>query len=440
MRLGRHPDADIQLDAEADIEVSAWHATISRVGQRWLLRDLGSRNGTYLNARRIDAETELHDGDRIRLGPAGPELDFRVGTAGATPGSTSTPATASAPVPLNPTESPSQRIRVQVHRQTRWLRLLVVALVALLVAAVALFTFLSRRQQRAWQREQAALQQRIDSILVASDTTVRQLQGQVGGLADALRRSRSEVSDLSAQLQKAAARPSPSADVRALQQRLQSVSAALARQQLAASLDFDAIRKADERAVAVIYVEFASGQVASGTAFAIRENGTFVTNRHVVAGPAGDETPSRIAIQFSASRQVWPARVVAIDQVADLALVKVDNIVGSVPVVRGLDAHPDTLAPGSPVALLGYPLGGDGGQPGRADIPAPLLTAGVISTQAPGHLEVLGYGAAGASGSPILDRDGHVIGVLYGGRHEDAEQVLLGVPSSLVLQLLDNTR
>lgn len=434
MRLGRHPDADIQFDPQADVEVSAWHAIISRVGKRWLIRDLGSRNGTYLNARRVDAEAELHDGDRIRLGPTGPELDFTLDTL--EPASGTTPATVSAPMTPVPAESPTQRIRVQVHRQTRSLRLLVAALAGLLVVAVVLFALISHRQHRAWQRQQAALKQRIDSILVASDTAVRALRGQVGGLAEALRKSRSEVSALSAQLSQAATRSAPSADVQALQRRLQSVSAALARQQLAASLDFNAIRKADERAVAVIYVEFPGGQVASGTAFAVRTNGTFITNRHVVAGPAGDQVPSRIAIQFSGSRQVWPARVLATDQVADLAVVKVDNIVGSIPVVRGLNARPDTLAPGSPVALLGYPLGGDGSGPGTADVPAPLLTAGVVSALAPGRLEVLGYGAAGASGSPILDRDGRVIGVLYGGRHEDAEQILLGVPSSVVLQLL----
>jgi hypothetical protein len=47
----------------------------------------------------------------------------------------------------------------------------------------------------------------------------------------------------------------------------------------------------------------------------------------------------------------------------------------------------------------------------------------------PDVLEVQGLGAAGASGSPILDASGTVVGVLYGGRVEHGVQVLSGVPA-----------
>lgn len=433
-RLGRHPEAELQLHPEADVEVSAWHAAIARVGGRWLLRDLGSRNGTYLNGARIDAEVELHSGDRIRLGPTGPELEFTADMS-----EEATPA-GGAPAAGMKHESVTQRIRAQVRRQTRLLRLIAAGLAVALAVSVGIFALVTRQQRRTWQRQRATLQQRVDSVLAASDTTVRQLRGQVGGLAQALRQSRSRVGALSSRLQQATASGPGSDEVAALKRQLQSVSAALARQQLAASLDFRGIRKANERAIAVIFVDFGDGQISSGTAFAVRPDGTFITNRHVVAGPGGDQSPSRIAIQFSGSRQVWPARLLATDQAADLAVVKVDNIVGSVPVIRGFNTRPDTLPAGSPVALLGYPLGGeDRGAMASAHVPVPLLTAGVINTMAPGRVQVLGYGAAGGSGSPILDRDGRVIGVLYGGKHEDAGQVLLGVPSPSVLKLLDGS-
>jgi pSer/pThr/pTyr-binding forkhead associated (FHA) protein len=33
------------------------------------IRDLGSRNGTYLNGERIDGEAEIKAGDRVKIGP-----------------------------------------------------------------------------------------------------------------------------------------------------------------------------------------------------------------------------------------------------------------------------------------------------------------------------------------------------------------------------------
>ncbi len=59
-----------------DLLVSRCHAEITEMELGFYLRDLGSRNGTYVNGARITAQM-LNDGDRIRLGEAGPELLFR---------------------------------------------------------------------------------------------------------------------------------------------------------------------------------------------------------------------------------------------------------------------------------------------------------------------------------------------------------------------------
>ncbi|HXX32501.1 MAG TPA: adenylate/guanylate cyclase domain-containing protein [Myxococcaceae bacterium] len=71
--LGRHPANTLRL---ADREVSKEHAVIERAGNTYLVKDLGSSNGTYVNGRRI-REHRLKDGDEITLGNS--RLTFRSG-------------------------------------------------------------------------------------------------------------------------------------------------------------------------------------------------------------------------------------------------------------------------------------------------------------------------------------------------------------------------
>jgi len=61
---GRHPDSDIFLD---DVTVSRKHATFRREGDHFVVRDVGSLNGTYVNRQRID-EAVLHTGDEVQIG------------------------------------------------------------------------------------------------------------------------------------------------------------------------------------------------------------------------------------------------------------------------------------------------------------------------------------------------------------------------------------
>jgi S1-C subfamily serine protease len=144
-------------------------------------------------------------------------------------------------------------------------------------------------------------------------------------------------------------------------------------------------------------------------------------------------------VQFSDSEQVWPARLLATADGSDLAVVKVDNILGEVPTVQGVNLRADTLARGSAVALIGYPLGGDEETvmpDKRGHLVHPLLAAGILREASPSLLKVQGYGAAGASGSPIFDARGDVVGVLYGGRQEDGAQMLYAVPAAAMTRLL----
>jgi hypothetical protein len=61
---GRHPESDIFLD---DVTVSRRHASFERDGEVFVVRDVGSLNGTYLNRERID-EATLSSGDEVQIG------------------------------------------------------------------------------------------------------------------------------------------------------------------------------------------------------------------------------------------------------------------------------------------------------------------------------------------------------------------------------------
>jgi len=63
-RVGRHPDSDIFLD---DVTVSTRHTEFVRRGVRYLLRDVGSLNGTYVNRGRVE-KAILSSGDEVQVG------------------------------------------------------------------------------------------------------------------------------------------------------------------------------------------------------------------------------------------------------------------------------------------------------------------------------------------------------------------------------------
>ena len=62
--IGRSPECDIFLD---DVTVSRRHAEITRDGDEFTIRDLGSLNGTYVNRKRIET-VALQDDDEVQIG------------------------------------------------------------------------------------------------------------------------------------------------------------------------------------------------------------------------------------------------------------------------------------------------------------------------------------------------------------------------------------
>jgi S1-C subfamily serine protease len=294
----------------------------------------------------------------------------------------------------------------------------------------------NRRERAAWERERTALLARMDTVLEQSDDVIVSLRGELDGLAQALRQSQASVRNTRGALERL---PSQSGvEAEDLRRELRSATEALSRQQLAASLDFKGIERANRPAVAMIHVESDDGTISTASAFAVRAGGMLVTAAHVLRGANGARVPRRIGVQFSDSRQVFPARLAAYATDADIAVITVDNMLGEVPVIAGFNTKLDTLPAGAPVAIIGFPLDGDV-QLDNAEsrgTARPLMTAAILTRTAARTIELQGYGAAGASGSPVFDAAGNVVGVLSGGTTSEGRRLLVAVPSAVALALI----
>jgi adenylate cyclase len=65
LSIGRCPNSDLQI---LDGRISKQHAVLRSNGEQFLVEDLGSRNGTFLNGKRILVPSQLGNGDVVQVG------------------------------------------------------------------------------------------------------------------------------------------------------------------------------------------------------------------------------------------------------------------------------------------------------------------------------------------------------------------------------------
>ncbi len=171
--LGRSPQSDVRFDPEQDLDASTRHAAVLKSGDHYVLRDLESRNGTFLNGHRIAADATLTPGDRIRCGPNGPEVEFQLVADGAeqvvpavhapagarSPGATRDasphPPAARAAAPSN-----TSVLRAQVSQQASRYRASLIVLGVVVLAAVGVVLW----QGRTAQQQVATIGSQVDSL------------------------------------------------------------------------------------------------------------------------------------------------------------------------------------------------------------------------------------------------------------------------------------
>ncbi|MCB0077822.1 MAG: FHA domain-containing protein [Anaerolineales bacterium] len=103
LTVGRHPGSDVYLP---DRQVSREHARIFRTTKGFFIEDLRSKNGTFINGKRIHRPTRLHDGAIIQIG-----LAFRLSFVGA-----------EGTVPISEEVQRALSIRLDEERKVVWVQ------------------------------------------------------------------------------------------------------------------------------------------------------------------------------------------------------------------------------------------------------------------------------------------------------------------------------
>lgn len=146
--IGRSQQCDLVI---AELELSRQHARFVRQGDDYLLEDLGSTNGTFLNGMRLTMPQRLQPGDEIRLGPKTvmvyePVIFDAEATAVMEPAATARPAPVRSAPPVAPSPRPAEQAAPSTKEATPpqkrpWLLigLLVVILLAACLLAGALW-------------------------------------------------------------------------------------------------------------------------------------------------------------------------------------------------------------------------------------------------------------------------------------------------------------
>jgi predicted component of type VI protein secretion system len=106
--VGRDPQCQLRPASPA---ISKRHCAVLVRGGKVFVRDFGSTNGTFVNDQLVQGEVEVHDGDRLKIGP----LDFTVGlelTRAPAPKPAAQPVAAAAAPPAAPAGADDEAVDV----------------------------------------------------------------------------------------------------------------------------------------------------------------------------------------------------------------------------------------------------------------------------------------------------------------------------------------
>ncbi len=441
--IGRHATCQVRLDPDADVQVSSRHAVIQRRDAAWVVRDLGSAQGTYVNGQRIEAEQPLNDGDVLRLGAEGPELQFLLSDRAVVAAPSAAPTAAQ---PGRPTLSPEELARIleeeqagllaremaAAARRRQLVRIAVGTLVAITVVTTAVVLGRRAALRRAEIEASTAELARADSLMASVAT----LRATTPAMQAALDSARQSARRLRMALDSSGHRPEA---IRPLMTRLDS---AVGRQRViaaAAAFDAPAIAAPSAFGVAFVVAQYADGSEVTATASAVRRDGTGVVllTSRAVGISAASIPPDRVLVRYPGVAGALSATVLATHLTEDLALLRVAQR-GGLPVVQGLGWKDPPLAAGAPVAVTAYaaPAPAGDGDWAKASVVSSTTTGTAVRVTKE-FITVDGWGAALAAGAPVFDAEGLVAGVVSSAAPSSGGRLYDVVPVIYALELLD---
>ena len=169
----------------------------------------------------------------------------------------------------------------------------------------------------------------------------------------------------------------------------------------------------------------------SGTGFIVDKNGYIITNQHVV------ENADRIKVRLNEDETEYRAHIVGIDDLTDLAVLKINTKQPLVPVQIG---NSDSVQVGDWVIAIGSPFGL------QATVTAGIISAQRTSRDLPGAKQFQNFlqtDAAinpGNSGGPLLNIRGEVIGVntMIATRSGTYEGYGFALPSNMAVKVYND--
>ena len=377
--VGRAPDNVLRF-SDDHRRVSSHHAEIVCRDGLYLLRDLGSTNGTMINGRRV-ITTELNQDDLIEFGAGGPLLRFQIeqDEANFAPAVTDsikaiglpspTPSPAASPAP-SPPRSTSQLIKRAATRRRNGLLLVAIA-IAMLIGATG-------------------------GILLSSRAPARNEE----------ELSFPQVADIT--------RPAV----------------------VFIRVEFEWLN--DNGEATATDARTGSGFIVSSTGLIVT-NRHLVRDWEYHAssqGVTGRVTKIEVILSGQKRAEAIPAEVYRLEaeKGADVAILKINA--AKLRFVRGLEPDLSHVNQGEDVAVIGYPFGLEWLKQTQDDTIQPALATGIVSRIGQDfiHLNLRAY--QGNSGGPALNRKGEVIGILTG-NISNAQDIAVCTPISAAVALIN---
>lgn len=447
--IGRHPQADLRFAPAGELTISSRHAALVRRDALYVLRDLGSTNGTYVNGQRLESERVLGEGDTIQLGVRGPTVRFTyardqaaggpatvIETAipldalprppqggGAPPFTVAGPATPRpAPPPGNflppPPQAPPRtarpfivmpeggtetRINRAVLRHTSGLRWLVAGLLGLVLLFGALVVWWNARNSRRLSDEQTQLMQQMDVLLVR----IRAVADSNTAVRGALQTAASDATRLRQMVAQSRTNANELAALRTEVQRATKRQEGLA---AAASLDARAAARASGWGVIAIGPDSELG-LAPGIAFAAggREGERLLLTAGRATRSTRQADLTRVPVRDRDGRK-RDAQVLARHRALDLALLQMP---GTGDRLKGLSGPTRAIVAGEPVVILGAD--------GQTSLAA-------VSRVLPEVIQLDVFGGTVLPGSPVVDGQGTVLAIVSEREAASGGRIVFAVP------------